>query len=563
MSNKKLHLVFWLVLAMFVLVIWSSASAVNFKISFSEWLPVRAGYMRRNITSIHFKDNWNDFGWFIYFSNGINVDDEESEGTGDYEVKILKDTIRMTYDVFECQQRVRWFYYNAERWERLRALDDSYHMSGVVVNGWLYTRCRRKWFKAAMEGCSQEISENDRENCEKRVRNDYVDSHGYYWMVKHTYWDHEFLLAAWTNYYAEPATNQIVMWRELKPTLIRFDNKYPVWFIYDANGGLWFLWGEITDDTAEVGDILATFNDNDEDWTKLFYNSWNGVWSNIPYVNTEKWWSAMNSLISVVVDGLVWINNDPEKKGIEWNQGNEKMQYFSSVDINNMQLINYARQRAEVLCRGKWERYKSTSYATSKSLYCFDESDDGVIPAVIWKTIIVKDNDVEVEDMSDFAGWGNYDIFVDRWDLRIKEVTTDLKVFKKNWFINEDMTWGEFSAIVMPILTSETLSYTWEEVAAWKFIKWNFIVNWSIKAAGTATWFDHVYFIYWKMTTKDSVDALGQVFKWRCKWWEKWTDDTPCPGTEKNADGSIAWTNPYENASLVIIDQDYPSPLYK
>jgi hypothetical protein len=54
---------------------------------------------------------------------------------------------------------------------------------------------------------------------------------------------------------------------------------------------------------------------------------------------------------------------------------------------------------------------------------------------------------------------------------------------------------------------------------------------------------------------------LKGVFKWKCN--NGYGTDvvdgtgTPCPWSR------LEWTNPYENASLVIIDQNYPSPLYE
>ena len=179
-----------------------------------------------------------------------------------------------------------------------------------------------------------------------------------------------------------------------------------------------------------------------------------------------------------------------------------------------------------------------------------------------WYSIIVKNKNVQVNDMSNFDYDWNYDIFVDSGNLIINEVTGDgLKVFKKNWFINKGKTVEEFSGYVFPILNSDG-SYTWDDVVAWKFIKWNFIVNWNVKSNNWSG-FEHVYFVYWKMTTKDTVDELSKVFKRRCQRWIQWTDGTPCPGEEKWVDNKIIWTNPYENASLVIIDQNYPSPLYQ
>ncbi len=551
MSNKKLHLIFWLVLVMLIGVIWNFTSAISFKITFGgSSIPARAGYMRRNMTPIHFKDNWNDFGWFIYFSNGIGTGGAEVDG--DY-------LVELGTQKYECQQRAKWFYYNAERGERLWVLDDSYSM-GAEMSGGLYTRCRQQWFKWAMEKCWEKTNETARENCEKEVREAYVDSHGYYGMIWHKYWDTEFVLAAWTKY--ESDWDQRVMTNELAPTLIRFDNKYPVWFIYDGNGGVWFLGGELTDD-KEIEDIFHDIGDRNLD--QIFQPSWDGdgispiVW--FEWIDTSRGWSSKNSLLSVIVDGLVWINRDTKNTGIQWNQSNDKMQYFSSVNINNMQLINYAKQRAEILCRGKWEKYSGYE-SPLKSLYCFDDANGDTIGAVTWTTIVVKNRNVQVMNMNDFDNGWNYDIFVDNWNLIIDELPGDeLKVFKKNWFINETMPVEEFSDKVFPILNSND-SYTWDEVVAWKFIKWNFIVNWSVKSKNWSG-FEHVYFVYGKMTTKDTVDELSQVFKRRCQRWIQWTDGTPCPGEEKGVDGSVTWTNPYENASLVIIDQNYPSPLYQ
>lgn len=550
MSNKKLHLILWLVLAMFVGVVWSFTSAISFKITFAGSLPARAGYMRRNMTPIHFKDNWNDFGWFIYFSNGIGTGGVEADG--EY-------TVAFGGQVYECQQKAKWFYYNAERGERLWVLDDSYSMPRVAFSGGLYTRCTREWFRDAMSNCKDEDNETAREDCEREVREAYVDTHWYYWMIRHTYEDgsNKFVLSAWTNYVS--SGDQQIIWDSFAATLIRFDNKYPVWFIYDGNGWLWFLGWELVGDDNDVKAVLDAANDNGG-LDRLFELWDDGIVpkSDFNWINTEYGWSAKNSLLSVIVDGLVWINRDTKNTGIQWNQSNDKMQYFSSVNINNMQLINYAKQRAEILCRWKWESY-GYDRSNLKSLYCFDNPTGAEIEAITWTTIIVKNGDVKVKNMRNFDSDGNYDIFINSWNLVIEEDDVELKVFKNNWFINEDMNVNQFSGIVFPILNS-TDSYTWDEVVAWRFIKGNFIVNGKIKPKSWSG-FEHVYFVYWKLTTKDTVDELSQVFKWRCQWWIQGTDGTPCPGEEKTP--GIKWTNPYENASLVIIDQNYPSPLYQ
>ena len=85
-------------------------------------------------------------------------------------------------------------------------------------------------------------------------------------------------------------------------------------------------------------------------------------------------------------------------------------------------------------------------------------------------------------------------------------------------------------------------------------IKWNFIVNWSV----IWTWgsfegkLDNKYFIYGKFTTKSSIGELENVFSWRCNNWFG-TDGIFCP--------KFNW-NYYQNAALVVIDQNYGSPLF-
>jgi hypothetical protein len=541
---------------MFVGVIWGFTSAINFSINFNSSTTVRAGYMRRNIAPIHFKENWNDFGWFVYFSNGVGTGDDYDINEAPYIVVLTGENKK----IYECRQRVKWFYYNAERGERLRSLDDTYDMGWVEVRGWFYTRCNRAWFRDKIKKCWDEKNEALREECEKNAREAFADTHWYYWMIWHEYHGHTFLLSAWTNYVPyEVNSKQRIMWNELTGTLIRFDNKYPVWFIYDANGGLWFLWGKITDDNMWVEDIYDAYEDPDRGNNDLenlfkFNDEGNGISSILEWVDTSGWWSATNSLLSVIVDWLVWINRDTKNTGIQKNQSNDKMQYFSSVNINNMQLINYAKQRAEILCRGKWK----SSFDSSSTLQCLDGVWGGVY-AKTGVTYIVKNSDVRVTDMNDFVNGWNYDIFVDNWNLIIEEVTDDkLKVFKKNGFIS-DMEYDVFSGVKNTLIEFDS-EYTWDEVVAWKFIKWNFIVDGSIKAT-TNSGFDHVYFVYWKLTTTDTVDQLWGVFKRRCKMWIEGTDGVPCPGTEEYE--SYTWINPYENASLVIIDQNYPSPLYQ
>ena len=545
MRNKKLCLVSSFILALSIGLFWSFTSAVTFKINFSG-VTTRPEYMKLNMVPVHFTDNGNDFGWFIYFANGLSDTSDVDDTTDVYYKVTAYGWGNGEKDAFECMQKVKWFYYNAERWERLWPLGDN--MTGVTVMGWLYTRCRKAWYVDALLWCGELPSEEEREECESKKRDEYVDSHGYYGMVTHktAWWD--FVLSAWTNYVVNNWV-EVSKGTELAPTLIRFYNKYPVWVIYDANWWAWFVWCNIIG-SATVKNLIWEFNAK-WDWNKLFsLTDWGIQYEGVTSLDCTNKWSAMDSLISVIVDGLVWINRDTENIGIQDNQRNTKMQYFSSVNVNNIQLINYARQKAEILCRWKWNNTNSHD-----SIQCVSDNTDVLVPDK-GKTYIVRNGNVQVNAMSgNLNDNGYYDIFIDGGNLLINPADTQLKVFKTNWFISDNSV-EDFSRAVNEKWSIPWWVYTGDDVVAWKFIKWNFIVNGNIRPASW-TWLADVYFVYGKITSKDSVQALEKVFQWKCPSHTTGSNGTPCPGSTED------WINPYQNASLVIIDQNYPSPLYQ
>ena len=137
--------------------------------------------------------------------------------------------------------------------------------------------------------------------------------------------------------------------------------------------------------------------------------------------------------------------------------------------------------------------------------------------------------------------WYYYDLFVNG-DLIIDERSTNDK-FKFN---TGGFVWSKVSS-----------SYVWEEPAIASLIKWNFIVNWNIRWTWTWGKLYDKYFIYWKVTTRDSFTTLLDTFQWRCNNWISTKESNgvirPCP----TKIGS--WENVYAWASLVVIDQNYDS----
>ena len=99
----------------------------------------------------------------------------------------------------------------------------------------------------------------------------------------------------------------------------------------------------------------------------------------------------------------------------------------------------------------------------------------------------------------------------------------------------------------------------WNDVTIASIIKWNFIVNGNILGPESSeNKLNNKYFIYWKLSSRDSFQSLQDTFAWRCNNWYT-TDDSYCLPTNKER----WYNNPYEDAFLVVIDQNYEnSPFF-
>jgi hypothetical protein len=67
-------------LGLFAMVVWcfcmsSTLAMTSFKLNIEKINALNKEYISNNIIPIHFADNWNDFGWFFYFSNGVWIDE--------------------------------------------------------------------------------------------------------------------------------------------------------------------------------------------------------------------------------------------------------------------------------------------------------------------------------------------------------------------------------------------------------------------------------------------------------------------------------------------------------
>ena len=615
--KKNLLLKVWLVVLSLWLICPLFTSATVFHLTGLEKVyALSKEKMEDNMMYIHFADNWNDFGGFMYFSDWI-WGDSSSSGA-----EIKTDFNDQTY---VCRRKVRWFYYNAERWERLWPLDNETWkgltgLEWLITSWWIYTICAQSWYDEALKRCEYGTYEDcplcDYNLCVETARLKFgTDWYGYYGSLDQEYSWQKYNLTMWVRYDINNKFISIESGSKLAWTFARLNNKFPVWFIYDTKGWIGLAWCKCDDpvspdsmkklvEEVQSGWLASVFSPN-SDWTGVEYNG------SVPWISCNNI-SLEDMLLKIVIEWIMWVSNGGVEGSTKfWALGNTsdtKMQYFGTKNITNTTMMNYAKKRAEQLCRWKWMHNGSTS----DEIICWDWGSIDNWTGAIGKTLIVKEGNVKIRPMdnNDINGNKYYDILILSGNLLIEE-TNDKFVIDSNGFMTGTNT-GDFylSAIALGNgmdsvselidqlsgcinAISGACNSSYPEGCDWKnheeckywmnlnndedelinsadmiilenydnagkdisnvssvasVIKWNFIVNWYVKSADEGV-LGNKYFIYGKFTTKDTFNSLENVFSWRCNS-QMGSDAFPCPKI-----------GPYRNASLVVIDQNYVSPL--
>ena len=322
-------------------------------------------------------------------------------------------------------------------------------------------------------------------------------------------------------------------------------------------------------------------------------------------------------LVKILIEWIMWLTDyGPESSVKFWTLGNSndtKMQYFWTNSVSNTTMMNYVKKNAEQLCRWKWtnDDHAFDAWRNDK-LICWNGWNVNTWQShrarFYGRTLIVKDWNVAVSPMteSDYSSSPNkyHNIFILSWDLQMDETDAAEFVINKKWFIqdanveffriyylvniyNKDLSslHGEILACIYDtcydpsldlngngnVEISDLSSYadyadsialrSWGTTAAVaSVIKWNFIVNWRVKSVSEDETLKNKYFLYGKFTTKDTFNELEKVFAWRCD--NGITKDRRnfCPKTNYIDEDD---ETPYRNASLVVIDQNYPSPMFQ
>lgn len=515
---KKINLIrIYVLLAIFSWLgaIVSASTMLNFV-----WINMWS--IDQKFSEVAFKARWNDFMWSIFWLNAKNIETWE--------------VIRIGNDVKEktCFKKVRWIYYNAQRWNRLRPLDEDtltyFRWTDISYNklsmsGWLYTSCSGEEYSI------------------------------YGQITYHVDWDsYDSHVTAWVQY---DRIANAYSWSFAR-SLQRFDNKYPIGYIYDDRwGGIWFVWGLWNANDYSL--IIAKLNQ----WSwinNLFrYDANNNIVS--PFgpsiiVSSTKW-NAINTLMNAGVRWTVWLSfsvNTVEKNTILWNF-DKKTLIFNALNINFSKLINEVRKNTENLCKGKKDDAMTENFTSAKNVFCF--SDETVTlnstdrSKLANKTIVVKNWDIRIDQWMNTTQWP-VNIFIDKWNLLVKNDVASAV----------DFDWNGYPTVA------------W--VTKWINLKWNFIINgliiWADSSRNKSA-FEHKLFFNGKLASlntpsypsewrKNQITSifntwanniwiwLSNVFTRECNpinW--KWSDNgwTPCNDTgDRNA-----------LLPLIIVDGNY------
>lgn len=542
---------------------------------------LKGKYLAQYFSAVHYSLWGNDIGGGFFWRE---VEDLETpvtisaNGTGNV----------------ECYGRVKGFYYSSQRGERLWPLDQESQEQLKQLNP-TYADLAMQWGRYT--------------RCQGNENN-------IYGKITHTYKDKSYDLIAGVSY--NVTGNKLTTPPALRCNFQRLNNAIPFGYIYDSAGGIGILGASIKSSVmkratkwdAEAYSDIHSFHKKylgqlenwkcvsdifDHDGQNPRYND-----GSIPDYSSDKldrlldfgFGSAQTTLFKLGIRGIIWLSSElsnNSRGSIEGNQAGTSL--LLNTDNSIAGVINLARQRAEELCRNKWQAvpggylqlhpnvsilcYDGNINSNSKLLH-IDHYDIGKNGKKI-DLIVAKNTDVW---LNHYQWWqestaATANIFVDKWDLFLTDSTPvgELTTFRENGYRKNKLEASE----------------PWDSRG--NFLKGNFIVNGLIigikSDASQFTPIKNKLVIHGKVASyntyttpddnkkqviKDILESdgrgniqeerlkfigLDQVFKWSCNSATgTGSDGTPCIGTDK-------WTSFITNKAFSLIDMDLSSPLFQ
>ena len=487
----------------------------------------------------------------------------------------------------ECYGRVKGFYYSSQRGERLWPLDEesqnqlrnlNTNYDDLAMKWWRYTRC---------QGNENNI----------------------YGKITHTYKEKSYDLIAGVSY--NVAGNKVTTPPSLRCNFQRLNNAIPFGYIYDSAGGIGILGASIKSSVMK----LATKWDVDayrdihsfhkeylgqlENWkcvSDIFdHDGQNPRYNDgsIPDYSSDKldrlldfgFGSAQTTLFKLGIRGIIWLSSElsnNSRGSIEGNQAGTSL--LLNTDNSIAGIVNLARQRAEELCRNKWQAVPGTEQDLNNKagqVLCYDGNIDRnsrILRVNGYDTVaalIVKNADVfllNYQVTRNNAAITN--LFIDKGYLFLLDEARDrshLQKFDQNGYQTQDasnpwISYGNFlrgNFIVNGLILGMK-----SDARQFAPIKNKLVIHGKVASYNTYTTPDDNK----KQVIKDILDfdgrgnvqeerlkfiGLDQVFKWSCNSATgTGSDGTPCIGTDK---GSSFITN----KAFSLIDMDLSSPLFQ
>lgn len=534
---------------------------------------LKGKYLAQYFSAVHYSLWGNDIGGGFFWRE---VEDLETpvtisaNGTGNV----------------ECYGRVKGFYYSSQRGERLWPLDQESQSQltnlntnyGALTMQWgRYTRC---------QGNENNI----------------------YGKITHTYKDKSYDLIAGVSY--NVAENKVTTPPALRCNFQRLNNAIPFGYIYDSAGGIGILGASIKSSVMK----LATKWDADayknihsfhraylgqlENWkcvSDIFdHDGQNPRYNDgsIPNYSSDKldglldfgFGSAQTTLFKLGIRGIIWLSSElsnNSRGSIEGNQAGTSL--LLNTDNSIAGIVNLARQRAEELCRNKWERVPGTEEDLGNragQVLCYDGNKDRnsrILRVNRYDEVaalIVKNADVfllNYQVTRNNAAITN--LFIDKGYLFLLDEARnkfDLQKFDQNGYQTQDasnpwISYGNFlrgNFIVNGLIIGMK-----PDTGQFTPIKNKLVIHGKVASYNTYTTPDDNK----KQVIKDILGSdggrveegtlkfigLDQVFKWSCNSATgTGSDGTSCIGTDK---GSSFITN----KAFSLIDMDLSSPLFQ
>ena len=484
----------------------------------------------------------------------------------------------------KCFYKVRGFYYNSQRGERLWPLDeeskvalqafDHASYAKLQLVGWWYTNC---------EG----INENAEEN----------DTYGIYGDIQHTYNGEDLHLTAGVAY--NSTNNTMQENGGLRCNLQRLNNSYPFGYYYDTYGHIGMIGAKITKSGMGNPNKVNNFHSGlnslldegvcinkvfDYNGRELNFNdkkTLTGFWG-----SAELGWfldvdpgSAKTTIFNLGIKGIIGLSNEINNEEKKFFEGNSlESTLLLRTDTTISQVVNLVRKNAENLCRGKWKE-TWMQRDPNADVICIDNTKnwdttpiDVTAEDLAEKTVIIKSQNVNLTEYQSAQGAKPINLFIDRGNLFLPKSGNigNMATFTPWGYLKDGAEGPEDSKA--------------------NFLKGNFIINGLFLAGSNgedkisnklyihgklisfntfkkptdqrvSTVMEILGSNLWKPAYKEKI-GLDQLFSWACVLGTG-TDGTNCKGLSKN-ERIMSW----ENSSLLIdkafglIDMDFPTLLF-